>query len=46
MGKLLAINGSPRGKKGNTQKILNALIEGIGAAGESVEMAFLQPLDL
>jgi len=46
MGNIFAINGSPRGEKGNTQRILSPFIEGIEEAGGSVDLFFTKVLDL
>ncbi len=46
MAKIFVINGSPRGKTGNTQRILNMFVEGIKEAGGSVELFFTKELDL
>ncbi len=44
--KVLAINSSPRGKKGNTQVILTPFLEGAKEAGADVETVFTRDLDI
>jgi putative NADPH-quinone reductase len=39
--KVLAINGSPRGEKGCTQRMLDPLLEGMREAGAETEVVFL-----
>ncbi|MBN2283868.1 MAG: flavodoxin family protein [Deltaproteobacteria bacterium] len=43
---VLAFNGSPRGAKGNTEKILQPFLEGMRDAGASVETLYLKDLDI
>lgn len=43
---VLAFNGSPRGAKGNTEKILQPFLEGVREAGASVENLYLKDLDI
>ena len=38
MSKVVAINGSPRGKKGNTAMVLSAFLQGMADAGSSTEV--------
>jgi multimeric flavodoxin WrbA/putative sterol carrier protein len=40
--KILAINGSPRGKRGNTDRILQAFLEGAQEAGAETEVVYLK----
>ena len=40
--KLLAVNGSPRGAKGNTEIILQAFLKGAGEEGEEAEVIYLK----
>jgi putative sterol carrier protein len=40
--KILAINGSPRGKKGNTDRILKPFLEGAREAGAETEVVYLK----
>ena len=40
--KILAVNGSPRGKKSNTDRILQPFLEGARQAGAEAEMVYLQ----
>jgi multimeric flavodoxin WrbA len=40
--KLLAINGSPRGKEGNTERILEPFLAGVQAAGVQTETIYLK----
>ncbi|MCS7138546.1 MAG: NAD(P)H-dependent oxidoreductase [Crenarchaeota archaeon] len=42
--KVLAINGSPRGKKGNTDRILQSFLQGAKDAGAQVETIYLREL--
>ncbi len=44
--RILALNGSPRGRESATQAILDRLSAGAEAAGASVETVFLHELDL
>lgn len=44
--KLLAINGSPRGDKGNTAVILEPFLRGVKDAGGEVEMLYTSKLDI
>jgi putative NADPH-quinone reductase len=41
---VLAVNGSPRGKRGNTDKILQPFLDGMRDAGAKVEMLYLKDL--
>lgn len=40
--KIIAINGSPRGARGNTEVILQSFLEGMGRAGERSEVIYLK----
>ena len=40
--KILAINGSPRGKKSNTDRILQPFLEGAREAGADTETIYLK----
>jgi putative NADPH-quinone reductase/putative sterol carrier protein len=40
--KILAVNGSPRGQKGNTDRILQSFLEGARDAGASAETVYLK----
>lgn len=40
--KILAINGSPRGAKGNTERILQSFLEGAREAGAETEVVYLK----
>ncbi len=44
--KILAINGSPRGPRGNTDRILQPFLEGARSAGAEVETVYLKDLDI
>lgn len=44
--KVLAFNGSPRGKNGNTEKILQPFLEGMSEAGASAEILYLKDLSI
>ncbi len=46
MSRLLAINGSPRGSKGNTQWILDAFLQGAQVAGCETEQFFTNELNI
>ena len=43
---VLAFNGSPRGAKGNTEKILQPFLEGVQEGGASAETLYLKDLDI
>ncbi|MBU2549274.1 MAG: flavodoxin family protein [Proteobacteria bacterium] len=43
---ILAINGSPRGKRSNTDKILLPFLEGAAGAGASTELLYVKDLDV
>ena len=43
---MLAFNGSPRGKNGNTEKILQPFLEGMSEAGASAEILYLKDLSI
>jgi multimeric flavodoxin WrbA len=40
--KILAVNGSPRGKDGNTEQMLQPFLKGAGSAGANVEVIYLK----
>jgi multimeric flavodoxin WrbA len=40
--KVLAINGSPRGARGNTERILQPFLEGAREAGAETEVVYLK----
>ena len=40
--KILAINGSPRGAKGNTEQLLHSFLNGAQAAGAETETIYLK----
>jgi multimeric flavodoxin WrbA len=44
--KILAINGSPRGKRGNTDRILQAFLEGAREAGAETEVVYLKDKEI
>ncbi len=44
--KILAINGSPRGPRGNTDRILQPFLEGAQSAGAEVETVYLKDMDI
>lgn len=44
--KILAINGSPRGPSGNTDRILQPFLAGARAAGAATETVYLKDLDI
>ncbi len=44
--KILAINGSPRGEKSNTQTMVNAFLKGARAAGAETEVLLLAERDI
>jgi len=44
--KLFAVNGSPRGKDGNTAVILDAFLEGVRKAGGEAEVLDIKDLDI
>lgn len=44
MAKILAINGSPRARRGNTDKILQPFLEGAAEAGAATETLYLKEL--
>ena len=44
--KMLAINGSPRGRRSNTDKILQPFLEGAEKAGAEVELLYVKDLDI
>ncbi len=44
--KVLAINGSPRGRASNTRRLLGPLLEGAREGGAEVEEVYLQDLDV
>jgi multimeric flavodoxin WrbA len=44
--KVLAINGSPRMRRGNTALILGPFLEGMGEAGAEVELLYTRKLDI
>jgi multimeric flavodoxin WrbA len=46
MVKVVAINGSPRKRKGNTAMVLNAFLEGIEAAGGATKLFYASSLKL
>ena len=43
--KVLAINGSPRGASGNTERILQPFLEGAQGAGAETEVIYLKNKD-
>ena len=43
---ILALNGSPRGRKSNTDKILQPFLEGASQAGAVVETLYIKDLDI
>lgn len=40
--KILAVNGSPKGKDGNTEQMLQPFLKGAGSAGADVEVVYLK----
>lgn len=40
--KILAVNGSPKGKDGNTEQMLQPFLKGAGSAGAEVEVSYLK----
>ena len=46
MKRILAINGSPRGRASNTQRLVNAFFEGAAQAGAACETLFATELDI
>ncbi|MEM3145872.1 MAG: flavodoxin family protein, partial [Thermoproteota archaeon] len=44
--KVLAINGSPRGENGNTDRILQAFLQGAREAGAEIETIYLRNLKI
>lgn len=44
--KVLAVNGSPRGPKSNTDRLLGPMLEGAREAGADVEKLYLNDLDI
>ena len=44
--KVLAINGSPRGMHGNTDRILQPFLQGAAAAGADCETVYAKELNL
>ncbi|MEM3712590.1 MAG: NAD(P)H-dependent oxidoreductase [Thermoproteota archaeon] len=44
--KVLAVNGSPRGKNGNTDRILQSFLQGVREAGAEVETIYLKDLKI
>lgn len=46
MKNVLAFNGSPRGKRGNTEKILNPFLDGVREAGAEAETLYLKDLKI
>jgi multimeric flavodoxin WrbA len=44
--KILAVNGSPRGAKGNTERILQPFLEGAREAGAETEVVYLKGKDI
>lgn len=44
--KLVAINGSPRGAKGNTERLLQPFLEGAREAGAATEVIYLKDKDI
>jgi len=44
--KILAINGSPRGKNGNTDRILQSFLQGAREAGAETETIYLKDLEI
>jgi putative NADPH-quinone reductase len=40
--KILAVNGSPRGKSGNTEQLLQAFLSGANSAGADAEVVYLK----
>ena len=45
MKRILAINGSPRGRASNTQRLVNAFFEGAAQAGAACETLFATELN-
>jgi multimeric flavodoxin WrbA len=43
---ILAINGSPKGKYGNTDRILQPFLQGAAAAGADCETIYAKDLDV
>lgn len=46
MKKVLAFNGSPRGKRGNTDKILQPFLDGVRETGAEAETLYLKDLNI
>lgn len=44
--KILAVNGSPRGAKGNTERILQPFLEGAQGAGAETEVVYLKDKEI
>ena len=44
--KILAINGSPRAARGNTDKIMRPFLEGARQAGAETEVLYVKDLDI
>ena len=44
--KVLAINGSPKGNKGNTEHLLQAFLKGATDAGAETEVVYLKDKEI